>query len=69
MESINKAIKELYLNKVNEKVPEEVFEDLNFSFLLDKSTKQKELSFGKTIVSLGILWYNIKVEKRRFLYV
>ena len=42
--SINKAIKELYLNKVNGKVPEDVFEDLNSSFLLDKSTKQKELS-------------------------
>ena len=44
MESINKAIKELYLNKVSGKVPEDVFEDLNASFLSDKSTKQKELS-------------------------
>ena len=44
MESINKAIKELYLNKVNGKVPEDVFEDLNSSFLLDKLAKQKELS-------------------------
>ena len=44
MESINKAIKELYLNKVSGKVPEDIFEDLNASFLSDKSTKQKELS-------------------------
>ena len=44
METINKAIKELFLNKVNGKVPEDIFEDLNSSFLLDKSTKQKELS-------------------------
>lgn len=44
MENINKAIKELYLNKVNGKVPEDVFEDLNSSFLSDKSAKQKELT-------------------------
>lgn len=44
MESINKAIKELYLNKVSGKVPEDVFEDLNSSFLSDKSSKQKELT-------------------------
>lgn len=44
MEDINKAIKELYLNKVNGKVPEDVFEDLNASFLADKSAKQKELT-------------------------
>lgn len=44
MESINKAIKELYLNKVNGKVPEDVFEDLKSSFLSDKSNKQKELT-------------------------
>ena len=44
MENINKAIKELYLNKVSGKVPEEIFEDLNSSFLYDKSTKQKELT-------------------------
>ena len=44
MEDINKAIKELYLNKVSGKVPEDVFEDLNSSFLADKSAKQKELS-------------------------
>lgn len=44
MENINKAIKELYLNKVSGKVPEEVFEDLNSSFLSDKSAKQKELT-------------------------
>lgn len=44
MENINKAIKELYLNKVSGKVPEDVFEDLNASFLFDKSTKQKELT-------------------------
>ena len=44
METINKAIKELYLNKVNGRVPEDIFEDLNSSFLFDKSTKQKELS-------------------------
>ena len=44
MEDINKAIKELYLNKVSGKVPEDVFEDLNASFLTDKSAKQKELT-------------------------
>ena len=44
MEDINKAIKELYLNKVSGKVPEDVFEDLNASFLFDKSAKQKELT-------------------------
>lgn len=44
MENINKAIKELYLNKVNGKIPEDVFEDLNSSFLSDKSAKQKEAS-------------------------
>ena len=44
MEDINKAIKELYLNKVSSKVPEDVFDDLNSSFLSDKSAKQKELS-------------------------
>ena len=44
MENINKAIKELYLNKVSGKVPEEVFEDLNSSFLADKYEKQKELT-------------------------
>ena len=44
MEDINKAIKELYLNKVSGKVPEDVFEDLNSSFLTDKSVKQKELT-------------------------
>ena len=43
MEDINKAIKELYLNKVSGKVPEDVFDDLNSSFLSDKSAKQKEL--------------------------
>ena len=32
------------MNKVNGRVPEDIFEDLNSSFLLDKSTKQKELS-------------------------
>ena len=44
MEDINKAIKELYLNKVCGRVPEDVFEDLNSSFLSDKSAKQKELT-------------------------
>ena len=44
MENINKAIKELYLDKVSGKIPEEVFEDLNSSFLSDKSAKQKELT-------------------------
>ena len=44
MKDINNAIKELYLNKVSSKVPEDVFEDLNTSFLTDKSAKQKELN-------------------------
>ena len=43
MEDINKAIKELYLNKASGKVPEDVFDDINASFLSDKSAKQKEL--------------------------
>ncbi len=43
MENINKAIKELYLNKASGKVPEEVFDDLNTSFLTDKTEKQKEI--------------------------
>lgn len=42
MESINSAIKELYLNKVNGKIPDDVFDDLNSSFLKDKAVKQKE---------------------------
>ncbi len=44
MEDINKAIKELYLNKVSGKVPGDLFNDLNYSFLSDKLAKQKELS-------------------------
>lgn len=44
MEDINKAIKELYLNNVSSKVPEDVFEDLNTSFLTDKSAKQNKLA-------------------------
>ena len=32
--------RELYLNKVSGKVPEGVFENLNSSFLLNKSTSQ-----------------------------
>ena len=44
MKDINNAIKELYLNKVSSKVPEDVFEDLNTSFLTEKSAKQKELN-------------------------
>lgn len=44
MESINSAIKELYLNKVNGKIPDDVFDDLNSSFLKDKAVKQKELA-------------------------
>lgn len=51
MENINKAIKELYLNKVSGKVPEEVFEDLNSSFLSDKSAKQKELKKLENVLS------------------
>ena len=44
MESINSAIKELYLNKVNGKIPDDVFDDLNASFLKDKAIKQKKLT-------------------------
>lgn len=44
MESINSAIKELYLNKVNGKIPDDVFDDLNSSFLNDKAVKQKKLT-------------------------
>ena len=51
MEDINKAIKELYLDKVSGKIPEEVFEDLNSSFLSDKSSKQKEITQIETALS------------------
>ena len=51
MENINKAIKELYLNKVSGKVPEDVFEDLNASFLTDKSAKQNELTKAQNDLS------------------
>lgn len=51
MENINKAIKELYLDKVSGKIPEEVFEDLNSSFLSDKSSKQKEITQIETALS------------------
>ena len=43
MEDINKAIKELYLNKASGFVPKDVFDEIYFSFLSDKSAKQKEL--------------------------
>ena len=43
MEDINKAIKELYLNKVSGKVQKMYLMILNSSFLSDKSAKQKEL--------------------------
>lgn len=51
IENLNKAIKELYLDKVSDKVPREVFEDLNSSFLSDKSAKQKELTKLKNNLS------------------
>ena len=51
IESINKVLKELYLNKVNGKVSEDVFEDLNNSFLFDKSDKQKEIYKIENILS------------------
>lgn len=51
MENINKAIKELYLNKANGKIPEDVFEDLNSSFLFDKLNKQKEISNLENMLS------------------
>ena len=44
MESINKAIKELYLNKANGKIDESSFNNLNSSFLSDKQAKQNELN-------------------------
>ena len=44
MEGINKAIKELYLNKANEKIDESSFNDLNSSFLSDKKAKQDEIN-------------------------
>ena len=43
MIDINKAIKELYIDKVNGKVTENTFEELNKSFLSDKDNKQKEI--------------------------
>ncbi len=44
MESINNAIKELYLNKANGKIDESSFNDLNSSFLSDKKAKQNEIN-------------------------
>ena len=44
MESINNAIKELYLNKANGKIDESSFNDLNSSFLSDKQAKQNEIN-------------------------
>ena len=43
MENINIAIKELYLNKANGTVPDNIFHELNTSFIVDKSNKQNEL--------------------------
>lgn len=43
MENINKAIKELYLNKASGTVPDNIFHELNTSFITDKSNKQSEL--------------------------
>lgn len=51
IENLNKAIKELYLDKVNGKISEAIFEDLNSSFLSDKSAKQKELTKLKNDLS------------------
>ena len=44
IEAINKAIKELYLDRVNNKISEDNFLEINNSFLADKSKKQTELS-------------------------
>ena len=44
MENINKAIKDLYLDRVKRLTPEDVFTDLNSSFLKDKESKQNEIS-------------------------
>ena len=44
MENINKAIKDLYLDRVKGLTPEDVFTDLNSSFLKDKENKQNEIS-------------------------
>ena len=43
MENINKAIKELYLNKASGTVPDNIFHELNTSFITDKSNKQNGL--------------------------
>lgn len=43
MENINKAIKELYLNKASGTVSDNIFHELNTSFIADKSNKQNEL--------------------------
>lgn len=42
MENIHKAIKELYLNKAIGTVSDNIFCELNTSFILDKSNKQNE---------------------------
>ena len=44
MNNINNAIKELYLSKVTGQTPEDIFIDLNKSFLSDKENKQSEIS-------------------------
>lgn len=66
MENINKAIKELYINKVNGKVPEDVFDDLNNSFLIDKSNKQKEISkIENDLLNLKQKELNSKIIKKQ----
>ncbi len=51
IENINNAIKELYLNKANNKIPDELFEDLNSSFISDKVKIKNELDKVKNQIS------------------
>lgn len=66
MSNINKAIKELYLNKVSGKIDENSFNDLNTSFLSDKTIKQNEFSnLEKQILNLQDKENNSKLIQKQ----
>lgn len=51
MKNINNAIKELYLNRATNKMPNEVFEDLNTSFISDKLKIKNEIDKIENLIS------------------
>lgn len=63
IDNINKAIKELYINKVNGKISEDIFDDLNKSFLSDKTLKQNALS------EIEEEYNNIKIKTQNSKYL